>query len=125
MLAPIFGTTRYLPVPPLQRTRYLPAPNPTIRAPAKLNHACSQTQQLAPKLNKSCSCCKTLLVDVPSTTLHRWFEQISFTHFTFDSLTFVLGGVGTRDPAHSKELDVGSNARGMPLGERAAWACGG
>ena len=43
-------------------------------------------------------------------TLHRYFEQISFTHFTFGSVTFVVGGVGTRDPVHSKELDVGSNS---------------
>ena len=38
-------------------------------------------------------------------TLHRYFGQNRCTHFTFDSVTFVLGGVGTRDPVHSKELD--------------------
>ena len=34
---------------------------------------------------------------------HFW--KNSFTHRTFGVVTFVLGGVGTRDPVRSKELD--------------------
>ena len=43
-------------------------------------------------------------------TLHRYFGQKGFTRFTFDVVALVLGGVGTRDPVHSKELGVGSNS---------------
>ena len=41
-------------------------------------------------------------------TLPRYFWENRFTHFASGVLTLVLAGAGTRDPAQSKELDVGS-----------------
>ena len=55
--------------------------------------------------------CEILEVGVSGerSALHRYFWQNCFTHFTSDVITLVLGGVGTRDPVHPKEHDVGSN----------------